>query len=198
MWWFKKKKAKKIKYESKVPEFVGRNNPEDRNDWVTPQWFFDYFNERFNFTLDAAATKSDAKCEKYFTPNDDGLAQSWKHETVWLNPPYGRNMSHWIRKCYYESARSTSMLKERSNIIVCLMPARTCTRYFHDYVMKGANTIYIIKGRLAFEKPDGTVQREAPFPLLVVVFCPWPNKGAPVIESLDLKDIKATGEKSEK
>ena len=125
------------------------------NEWATPQPFFDKLDEKFNFTLDPCATEKTAKCKKYFTAKDNGLSKSWEGETVFMNPPYGREIKHWIKKAYNESLKG--------GLIVCLIPARTDTAYWHDYCMKG--TIRFIRGRLKFSEKNS-----APFPSAVVIF----------------------------
>ena len=130
-------------------------------DWETPQDFFDELNKEFHFTLDPCATKTTAKCEKYFTKEDNGLRQDWGGYTVFCNPPYGTETKHWVKKCSDES--------KKSNItVVMLMPARTDTIYFHNYIYNKAE-IRFIKGRLKFrgkQKGSGS----APFPSMVVIF----------------------------
>jgi len=123
--------------------------------WATPQDFFDKLNEQYNFTLDVCATPENAKCNKFYTKDDDGLAQDWKG-VCWMNPPYGRGIKHWIKKAYDESRKGA--------VVVCLIPSRTDTIYWHEYVMKGEITF--IKGRLKF----GDAKNAAPFPSAVVVF----------------------------
>lgn len=125
--------------------------------WATPQEFFDRYNERFGFTLDACATPDNAECPAFYTRADDGLAQDWRG-TVWMNPPYGRTIGAWMRKAYESSLNGAT--------VVCLVPARTDTRWWHDYAMKGE--VEFIKGRLKF----GDAQNSAPFPFAVVVFRP--------------------------
>lgn len=140
------------------------------NAWCTPQPFFDELNKEFNFTLDPCATEKSAKCKKFYTANEDGLLQDWGGETVFVNPPYGRQIGKWIKKCYEES------LKLNTTVVV-LMPARTDTRYFHDYIL-GKAEIRFIKGRLTFWDLDGEKYKQerfedmtpAPFPSMVVVF----------------------------
>ena len=68
-------------------------------EWSTPQDFFDKLNDEFHFTLDVCSTHENAKCKKHYTKDDDGLSQDWTGETVWCNPPYGREMPKWIQKC---------------------------------------------------------------------------------------------------
>lgn len=125
------------------------------DDWATPQDFFDNLNKTFNFTLDPCASHENHKCAKYYTKGDDGLSKSWEGETVFMNPPYGRDVKKWMKKAYEESKHAT---------VVCLIPARTDTAYWHDYCMKGEITF--IRGRLKF----GNSKQSAPFPSAVVVF----------------------------
>lgn len=129
------------------------------SEWETPQDFFDKLNEEFNFTLDPCATPQNAKCKKFYTIKEDGLKQNWQGETVFCNPPYGRAIKDWVRKCYEES-------KKPNTIVVMLIPARTDTTYFHDYIYKKARDIRFVKGRLKF----GNSKNSAPFPSMVVVF----------------------------
>ena len=125
------------------------------DDWATPQEFFDDLNATFYFTLDPCASHENHKCAKYYTREDDGLSKSWAGETVFVNPPYGRDIKKWVKKAYEESKHAT---------VVCLIPARTDTSYWHDYCMKGE--IIFIRGRLKF----GNSKQSAPFPSAVVVF----------------------------
>jgi len=132
-------------------------------DWETPQDFFDKLNEEFRFTLDPCATKKTAKCKKFYTKKDDGLSKDWKREIVFCNPPYGRAIKDWVFKCSVEG-------KKEKTIVVMLIPARTDTKYFHDYIYKWHNVeIRFIKGRLKFggkQKGSGS----APFPSMLVIF----------------------------
>lgn len=127
--------------------------------WETPQDFFDCLNEEFNFTLDPCALPENAKCAKFFTPEDDGLLQDWGGETVFCNPPYGRKIYSWVQKCAEES-------KKPNTKVVMLIPARTDTKYFHEYIYKKATDIRFVRGRLKF----GDGKNSAPFPSMVVVF----------------------------
>ena len=121
--------------------------------WETPQDFFDRLNEEFCFDLDVCALPENAKCEKYFTPDVDGLKQEWTG-TVWCNPPYGRRIGLWVEKAY--KANCT---------VVMLLPARTDTKWFHEYIY-GKAEIRFIKGRLKF----GGSNNAAPFPSMVVIY----------------------------
>ncbi len=127
-------------------------------EWETPQEVFDYLDDHLGpFTLDVCATPENAKCKEYYTKEQDGLKQSWRGHRCWMNPPYGRTITNWIRKAYH-----ASLLPDTS--VVCLLPARTDTRWFHDYCAKGE--IWFIRGRLKF----GGAKTGAPFPSMVVIF----------------------------
>ena len=132
------------------------------NEWGTPQSLFDALDFHFHFTLDPCASASNAKCKKFFTLADDGLKQSWAGETVFMNPPYGRKIGHWIKKAYEEGLKGAS--------VVCLIPSRTDTAYFHDYCIKGA--VLYLRGRVSFVQ-DGK-SAPAPFPSCLVGFAPGP------------------------
>lgn len=129
--------------------------------WETPQWLFDILNDEFNFTLDVCAVEATAKCERYFSPSEDGLSQEWTG-ICFMNPPYGREIGKWIKKAYEESRKDNC-------IVVALIASRTDTRYWHDYVMK-AKEVRLIKGRLVFGQPGKVNVDPAPFPSAVVVF----------------------------
>tara|TARA_R110000868_G_scaffold240016_1_gene494523 strand:+ start:61 stop:483 length:423 start_codon:yes stop_codon:yes gene_type:complete len=126
--------------------------------WSTPQDFFDKQDAIYGFTLDVCATAANAKCARYFTEADDGLAQPWQG-VCWMNPPYGRAIGLWMRKAHESHLTGAT--------VVCLVPSRTDTRWWHDYAMKGQ--IEFIRGRLKF----GNAKNSAPFPSALVVF----NKG---------------------
>lgn len=126
--------------------------------WATPQQFFDALNAVFKFETDVCAIESNAKCEKFFTPEDDGLAQVWTG-CCWMNPPYGAEIPKWVEKAYRSA-------KEHGATVVCLIPARVDTRWWHDYCAKGE--VHFVKGRLKF----GGSKNSAPFPSAVVVFRP--------------------------
>lgn len=130
----------------------------EKDDWETPQDLFDELDEEFHFTLDAASSDLNAKCEKHYTIEDDGLSQSWEGNNVFLNPPYGRTMKDWMKKAYEES-------QEKNTTVVALVPARTDTAWFHDYVY-GKAELRFLRGRLKF----GGCENSAPFPSLVVVY----------------------------
>ena len=125
--------------------------------WETPQWLFNKLDKEFNFTLDVCALPETAKCKNYYTPQIDGLKQDWEDNICWMNPPYGREIGVWIEKAYNESLKGAT--------VVCLIPSRTDTKYWHDYCMK-ASEIRFIKGRLKF----GNSKNSAPFPSAIVIF----------------------------
>ena len=125
--------------------------------WATPQKFFDQWNSKYEFTLDVCADASNAKCANYFTEEQDGLKQEWTGR-CWMNPPYGRSIDKWVRKAYYESQKDNCL-------VVALLPARTDTKWFHEYILHKAQVIFV-KGRLKF----GDSKNSAPFPSMVVVF----------------------------
>ena len=126
--------------------------------WATPQDFFDKLNEEFHFNLDPCATPDNAKCAKFFTKEQDGLQQEWGGYNVFCNPPYGSEIKKWVRKCYEES-------RKPDTLVVMLIPARTDTSYFHDYIYHKAE-LRFVRGRIKF----GGASQGAPFPSMVVIF----------------------------
>lgn len=128
-------------------------------EWATPQALFDELDKEFNFTLDPCATPENAKCRRYFTKEQNGLLQSWKGERVFCNPPYGREIGKWVKKCDKEA--------QGGALVVLLIPARTDTTYFHDYIYK-KHEVRFLRGRLSFNDLTERGKR-APFPSMVVV-----------------------------
>lgn len=140
-------------------------------DWETPPDVFDPLHAEFGFTLDVCARADNTKCARYLSPDDDGLASDWAREVCWMNPPYGRAIAGWMRKAWQASQGGAT--------VVCLVPARTDTAWWHDYAMRGE--IRYVRGRIHFL--TGGVQMThatrsgatpAPFPCAVVVFRPAP------------------------
>jgi phage N-6-adenine-methyltransferase len=135
--------------------------------WETPQDFFDKLHAEFRFDIDVCALPENAKCGKYYTPEENGLIQKWSG-TCWMNPPYGRVIGKWIKKAYEEAQDGAT--------VVCLVPARTDTVWWHDYCLKGE--VRFLKGRLKFQnrslpswRADGKFKlSSAPFPSAVVIF----------------------------
>ena len=134
----------------------------DKNYWETPKDFFNELHKEFDFTLDAAASHENAKLDNYYTVEENGLEQKWEGR-VFVNPPYDRGIRHWVEKAYKES------LEPYNECVVLLIPSRTDTRYWHDYIFGKASDIRFLKGRLNFEL-DGQAQRQAPFPSAVIVY----------------------------
>lgn len=112
------------------------------DEWATPQDFFDGLNKEFCFGLDVCATAENAKCDAYYTKKQNGLAQAWHKAAAvcWMNPPYGRQIGAWMKKAYEESQKGAT--------VVCLVPARTDTAWWHDYAMRGS--VRFVRGRLKF------------------------------------------------
>ena len=135
--------------------------------WATPQAFFDQLNEEFHFTLDPCADAQNHKCDRYFTKEQNGLVQSWEGERVFCNPPYGRCIGDWVHKAF-DSVTHT----HTHTLVVMLIPARTDTRWFHDYIYQ-KHEVRFIRGRLKF----GDSKNPAPFPSMVVVFRSKPDTG---------------------
>ncbi len=127
-------------------------------EWPTPQWLFDALDAEFGFGLDPCSTHENAKCVRHFTREEDGLQQDWGDSVVFMNPPYGREIAKWMQKAY-ESA-------QRGATVVCLVPARTDTAWWHRYAMRGEIRFY--RGRIRFDGGRSC----APFPSALVVFRP--------------------------
>ena len=130
----------------------------DSKEWATPQNFFDRLDAIYHFTLDAAASRENTKCDQFYTKEDNALGLSWRGR-VWCNPPYGREIPRWVEKGYYEAQQP------HNTVVVMLLAARTDTRWWHDWVMK-AKVIYLVRGRLKFVGGASS----APFPSAVVQF----------------------------
>jgi site-specific DNA-methyltransferase (adenine-specific) len=129
----------------------------ERHDWATPRSFFAALHREFDFTLDVCATAENACLPRYFSPDDDALSQSWQSERCWMNPPFGYGIGKWVRKAY-EEAKGTAL-------VVALLPARTDTSWWHQYVVESCE-IRFIRGRMRFSGHA----INAPFPCAVVLF----------------------------
>lgn len=151
-------------------------------EWPTPDDLYTTLDREFHFTLDPCATADNAKTERYFTKETDGLAQEWTGR-AFMNPPYGRQIGHWVAKAYTES-------RHWDATVVCLIPARTDTAYWHDYVMHAAEIRFIHK-RLNFDNDRQAARvttgeskaHNAPFPSVVVVFRPG-YEGPPTVSAI--------------
>lgn len=125
--------------------------------WETPQEVFDRLDARLHFEVDVCATAENAKCKRYYTKEVDGLAQEWEG-VCWCNPPHGREVGKWVKKAYESSLTGKAQ-------VVMLLPARTDTAWFHDYIY-GEAQICFLRGRRKF----GGSKNSAPFPSMVVIF----------------------------
>lgn len=126
-------------------------------EWETPQNLFDELNDEFNFDLDIAASEKNHKCKRYFTKENSAFEHrnEWKGN-IWCNPPYGRTIQKWIEAC-----------SEYNGLSVMLLPARTDTKWFHEYIYKNKRVeIRFLKGRLHFNNSINA----APFPSMIVIF----------------------------
>jgi site-specific DNA-methyltransferase (adenine-specific) len=127
------------------------------DEWSTPQNVFNELDKEFHFTLDPCATDDNHKCDKYFTLENDGLSENWGGYRVFCNPPYSE-IDKWVEKAYRET-------RNDNTLVVLLIPSRTDTRYFHNYIYQRAE-IRFVKGRLKFGDGKGS----APFPSMIVIF----------------------------
>lgn len=130
------------------------------DEWETPKDLFEKLNRIFSFELDVAANEHNKKCDRFFSKEDDGLKQSWGGCKVWCNPPYGRQIAYWVKK-------SAEEIEKDCPLVVMLLPARTETRWYHDYIANNPHAITVfLKGRLRFNG----VKCNAPFPSMLVFF----------------------------
>lgn len=128
------------------------------DEWATPQDFFDQLDKEFHFTLDPCANEQNHKCKKFYTKEQNGLTHDWGGHTVFCNPPYGREIGKWVKYSYEQS-------RKENTTVVMLVPSRTDTRWFHNYIY-GKAEIRFVKGRLKF----GNSTSGAPFPSMVVIY----------------------------
>lgn len=134
-------------------------------EWETPKWLFDKLDAEFNFTLDPCSTDENHLCNKYYTIKDNGLAQDWSGEIVYVNPPYGNVLKDWVKKCHDEYMNNNTT-------VVMLIPARTDTIAQHEYIFKKASIVCFIRGRLKFANkfiPKDKIT-SAPFPSQIVIY----------------------------
>lgn len=135
----------------------------NKEDWETPQNFYDRLNAKYHFEWDLAASDDNAKCSCYFTSDENSLEYDWGglSGNLFLNPPYGRELKLWVRKA------ANTKLKAKQNLVM-LIPARTDTSYWHDYIFNHAE-IKFLRGRLKFEV-GGISGDSAPFPSALVIY----------------------------
>jgi site-specific DNA-methyltransferase (adenine-specific) len=127
-----------------------------KDDWRTPKWLFDQLDSEFHFNVDLCADDENHLCEEYYTIERDGMSADLTGKRVFCNPPYGRtNTARWIEKCAESGA----------DVAVMLIPARTDTAAFHEYIY-GKAEVRFLRGRLRF---SGSAH-DAPFPSMLVIF----------------------------
>lgn len=142
---------------SEQTSFFGKGSPaltSDRTDWETPRELFDRLDEFWHFDLDAAASDTNHLCADYYTKETDGLAHSWAGRRVWCNPPYGKQIADWARKAYEET-------RDGRTLVIMLVPARTDTRWYHDYIQGHAAEVKFIRGRLKYTLGGGCAEQRA-------------------------------------
>jgi site-specific DNA-methyltransferase (adenine-specific) len=127
------------------------------NEWPTPDTLWKPLDDEFGFTLDVCSTHENAKCKNHFTLAEDGLKQPWDG-VAWMNPPYGAQLARWVKKCHDEAKRGV--------LVVGLIPVRSNTSYWHDYIM--GNEIRFVRGYPKF----GNAKQGLKAPLAVVVWRP--------------------------
>jgi len=129
------------------------------SEWETPWALYVEIKSRyrFDFNLDVCASAETTKCDTFFDQDRNGLNQDW-HGICWMNPPYGRDISKWVKKASEEFMRGTCS-------IVALLPSRTDTKWFHEYVVPYAEVI-LIRGRIKFEG----AKNSAPFPSMLAIY----------------------------
>jgi len=132
-----------------------------KTDVATPWPVFREYDAEFHFTLDVCATAANTKCPRYFSPEQNGLVQDWGDEICWMNPPYGRTIGLWMAKAYRSSLAGAT--------VVCLVPARTGTRWWHAWVL-GKAEVRLRKGRIRFVG----AKDHAGFASVAVIYRPTP------------------------
>lgn len=133
----------------------------EKQNWATPPDLFAELHEEFDFTIDVCAEAWNAKLDRFWTEEDDCLEQDWTGERCFMNPPYGRQIKHFIKKAHESGAE----------VVVALIPARTDTIYFHEHIY-GKAEIRFLRGRVHFWHEGGKGQC-APFPSMIVI---WRNE----------------------
>ena len=133
-------------------------------EWGTPQSFFDALDKTYHFNLDVAANCHNTKCQNFFSKDigGGGLNLPWVGR-CWMNPPYGREIGKWVKKAYEETKEGNA------EFVVCLLPARTDTSWFHNYIWQKADFIPL-RGRLKFVDENGKQGDPALFPSMLVIF----------------------------
>lgn len=130
-------------------------------EWETPDSLFCRLNEEFGFTVDVCARAENAKSDRFWTPEDDGLGQLWDDEICWMNPPWGQAIQEWLKKAVHEC-------RNGADRVVALLPARTDTRWWHRYVML-ADEVRLMRGRPWF-RLNGESAGRSRLPCVIVAF----------------------------
>jgi len=125
-------------------------------EWETPPELFKWLDDYFHFTLDVCASEKNTKCKDFYSREHDAFIEAWTGK-CYMNPPYGRGIGKWIKFAWEQS-------RNPNTTIVCLLPARTDTKWFHEYCTRG--TIIFLKGRLTFVGAESP----APYPSMIVIF----------------------------
>jgi len=128
--------------------------------WVTPKEFFEPLRKEFDLKIDSAASADNAMLPRYWSIENSAFENDWIVERIWCNPPYGRSEIYkWVKRCATSGA----------SVVVALLPARTDTRWFHDFIYQKPNVeIRFVKGRIKFSGTTGAGK----FPSMVVIFNP--------------------------
>ncbi len=137
-------------------------NKELKDSWETPAHIYEQWGANYKCNLDVAASAANTKCSDYFDIERDALSCDW-YGRVWCNPPYSK-LKAWVAKAYRQ--------RNNCDIIVCLLPAKTDTQWFHSFIYRKAS-LFFIKGRISFERngqPGG--RGRLPFPSMVTIYRP--------------------------
>lgn len=138
-----------------------------KHDWETPLEFFKELDKEFCFSLDPCATESTSKCARFYTKEQDGLTKSWAGENVYVNPPYGREIGKWVKKAHQEFHSNIFLGRLITTKIIMLIPARTDTKWFHEYIYNKPHVeVRFLKGRIKFKG----AKHAAPFPSMLVIW----------------------------
>ena len=156
---YKTNAARQAAYRKRKREARFGNNVE----WGTPPEIFRWLDKEFGFTLDVCASADNAKCERFYTKQDDALTQDWIG-ICWCNPPDTvTEVERWVRKAYDSSLSGAT--------VVCLVPAQTDRDWFHDWALRKAEIRFLLH-RLWFEGGRGGHGTRGHYPYVVLVYRP--------------------------
>src|ERR1035437_5326506 len=96
----------------------------DGDSWSTPQWLFNQIDFEFHFTLDVCASGGNHKCARYYTKDQNSLAQDWSKDICFMNPPFSKT-DDFLRKAYLEAKKGAT--------VVALVKADTSTDWWHRW-----------------------------------------------------------------